>query len=414
MALSSTGGNDLYTYWYAGHFLREDKDFYKSFINGELPEVPVHYLDRNVKYLEGLLFPDLVPAPASTSPIFFLLLPLAYLSWKTARLVWLLINLIFLLLLPFLVVRLYATRTWLSRWEFIAFACVLLGLTSTRYTISSGQLTFLMLDLMLASILLAEKKPWLAGVLLGMALSKYSLAIPIFILFLVFEPRLRMLLAAVITQTAGVLLLATISGSNFFEIINEYLRMALWHAGREGIHLAAAVTTLTGLQAGRIVFLSALLLTIAVAAPLIVWYRRKYLHGFFHVLNQLTRTHLAVILLLWILLAVYHRAYDTVTSFLFIGLIVYLYKSPASWDLGNRINPWNCGFHRNLHRVSINPLWQPCSRSAAREPGRWLEPGSQPSDHPAIIMFPVHRHGHPVPGEGSKIKPYEDLVSTQP
>jgi hypothetical protein len=34
-SFSTSGGNNLYTYWYAGHFIREGKDYYKAFINVE-------------------------------------------------------------------------------------------------------------------------------------------------------------------------------------------------------------------------------------------------------------------------------------------------------------------------------------------------------------------------------------------
>jgi hypothetical protein len=65
---SPTGGNAFYTYWHAGHFIREGKDYYKSFINNELPSVLVRYLDKKVESLDGIIFPGLVPAPASTAP----------------------------------------------------------------------------------------------------------------------------------------------------------------------------------------------------------------------------------------------------------------------------------------------------------------------------------------------------------
>jgi len=328
---SSAGGNDLYTYWYAGHFLREGKDFYKSFINNELPNVPVHYLDREVDSLDEILFSGLVPAPASTAPVFFLLAPLAFLSWPVAKIVWLLLNLALLGTIPFLLVRLFPKKKWLNRWEFLAFMFALIGLTSTRYAAASGQITFLILDLLLATLLLADRKPWIAGLLLGMALSKYSLSLGVLILFTFIEPKPHLVISAVLVQVMGIASLMLLSGSGFLVIISEYIRMALWHAGREGIHLAAA------LHAEQYLFWIALVLTLAVGIPLAVWRWKKAGRLLNQSLSPLSRYHLTAILILWALLVGYHRAYDAMVAFIFFGLILYLAKQPDAWDLSRSV-----------------------------------------------------------------------------
>jgi hypothetical protein len=324
---SVAGGNDLYTYWYAGHFIREGKDFYKAFINDELPRVPVRYLDREVDTLDGIVFPGLVPAPASTSPVFFLLAPLAFLSWPLAKATWLVLNLSLLAFIPFLIVGLFRKHDWLTGWEFVGFTAALLGLTSTRYAAASGQITFLILDFLLATLYLASNKPWIAGFLLGMALSKYSLALGILILFIFFEPKVRLVIAAGLVQFAGIVCLMFLSGSGFMEIISEYIRMAFWHAGREGIHLAAA------LNSEQYLGVIALALTLAVGIPLIFWRWKIGRIPFDKSLSPLGRYHLAVILILWVLLVGYHRAYDAMVVITFFGLIVYLVKQPNAWRL---------------------------------------------------------------------------------
>ncbi len=326
---SEAGGNDLYTYWYAGHFLREGKDFYKAFIDDEVPSVPVKYLDREVDTLDGIIFPGLVPAPASTTPVFFLLAPLAFLSWPLAKATWLVLNLFLLGAIPFLIVRLFPKHDWLKGWEFLGFTLALVGLTSTRYAAASGQITFLILDLLLATLILADHKPWIAGILLGVALSKYSLALGILILFIFFEPNVRLVLAAGIVQIAGMIGLMFISGSGFMEITSEYILMALWHAGREGIHLAAAF------QSGQSLGIIAVALTLAVGIPLIIWRWKFARRKFTQPLSPLTRYHLAVILILWVLLVGYHRAYDAMVVITFFGLIAYLAKQPTAWRLSD-------------------------------------------------------------------------------
>jgi hypothetical protein len=329
-SFSQAGGNDLYTYWYAGHFLREGKDFYKSFINNELPSVPVRYLDREVDSLNGVLFPGLVPAPASTAPVFFLMAPLAFLSWPVAKTAWLILNLALLGAIPFLLVRLFPKKKWLNRWEFTSFMLALIGMTSTRYAAASGQITFLILDLLLAALLLSERKPWIAGLLLGLALSKYSLAVGILILFIFIEPKARVVITAGAVQIAGIVGLMFLSGSGFQEIISEYILMAFWHAGREGIHLAAA------LHAEQYVLWIALILTLAVGIPLAFWRLKKAGHPVNQSLSPLSRYHFAVILILWALLVGYHRAYDAMVVIIFFGLVAYLAKQPDAWKLSRK------------------------------------------------------------------------------
>lgn len=330
-SFSATGGNDLYTYWYAGHFIREGKDFYRSFINNELPSVPVRYLDGEVDSLDGIIFQSLVPAPASTAPVFFLMAPLAFFSWPVAKAIWLVLNLVLLGAIPFIIVRLLPKKDRLTRWEFLAFLLAVIGLTSTRYAAASGQITFLILDLLLAALLLAERKQWIAGILLGLALSKYSLSLGVLILFLVIEPKPRLVITAIVVQITGIIGLMLMSGSGFLEIIAEYAQMAFWHAGREGIHLAAA------LHGEQYYIWIALALTIAVGIPLAIWRWKNGRHRMGQALSVLSQYHLGVISVLWALLVGYHRAYDAMVVIIFFGLIAYLVKQPEAWILKRKL-----------------------------------------------------------------------------
>ncbi len=163
-----------------------------------------------------------------------------------------------------------------------------------------------------------------------MALSKYSLALGILILFTFIEPKPRLVIAAGLVQVAGIVGLMLLSGSGFLEIIAEYVRMALWHAGREGIHLAAAF------HAEQVLLWIALALTLAVGIPLALWRWKKAGRRLNQSLPPLSRYHLAVILILWVLLVGYHRAYDVMVVIVFFGLVAYLAKQPAAWDLSRR------------------------------------------------------------------------------
>lgn len=326
-ALSPQGGNDLYTYWYAGQFLREGKDLYQTFIEGEKPSLPVVYLDRTVTDLKEIIQPNLVPAPASSPLAFFLLAPLAFLSWPLAKAVWLLINLALLGCVPFLVYRLFQDKGWLSPGEGIALTCAMIGLSSTRNATASGQITFLILDLMLGTVLLADQRPWLAGLLLGVALSKYSLSLGVLLLFLLLEPKIRLVLTAGMVQLAGLLALMLVSGSGLTAIVHEYLLMVSLHAGMEGIHLAALVR-----GSGQEAWIG-LAWTLVVAIPIVAWRWKKVFRRYGESLAPLSRTHLLIILILWALLAVYHRAYDAMVIVVYIGLIAYLAKRSQAWNL---------------------------------------------------------------------------------
>jgi hypothetical protein len=50
--------------------IRKGKEYYITFINNELPLVPVKYLDCKEERLDEIIFPSLIPTHASTNPIF--------------------------------------------------------------------------------------------------------------------------------------------------------------------------------------------------------------------------------------------------------------------------------------------------------------------------------------------------------
>ncbi|HTX91316.1 MAG TPA: glycosyltransferase family 87 protein [Anaerolineales bacterium] len=344
-SFSPAGGNDLYTYWYAGHFLREGKDFYQAFIDNNLPAVPVRYLDRRVDSLSEVIFPGLVPAPASPPLAFYLMLPLAFFSWPVAKGIWLAVNLILLGCLPFLLVKALPRKDWLTRGELLALIFALLGLTSTRYAAASGQLTFLVLDLMLAALILSARKPigknrkaslwgdgteWLAGFCLGLALSKYSLSIGLLILFVFFEPRPRLVLAALFVQLAGGIILILQTGTGPIDLLGEYSRMLSLHAGMEGIHLAGLFP-----RSGWAVWIG-IGFTLLVGLPLAFWRWKAGPWRLDRSLPGLGRAVLAVSLTLWALLAVYHRAYDAMLVIVFFSLAAYLLKFPQDWQAGRQ------------------------------------------------------------------------------
>ncbi len=324
---SPAGANDLYVYWYAGHFVREAQDPYTAFLTDQKPSLPIHYLDKTVTDLQDVVVPGWVPAPALTFPLIAILSCFAFLSWPLAKLVWLGFNLLFIFMIPPLILRIFAPNERWDRWIKWVFILVFVGLTSTRYAGSSGQVTFLVLLLALGSIHFSKSRPFTAGILLGIALSKYSLSIGFFLYLLLFERNYRTTLTALAVQMLGLLSLSMMSGTGIVDIIREYIFMLLQHSQMEGIHLASLFPS----KPWELHI--AILLTLVVCIPLLLWYKRNKEHIINKQLSPTHRQHLLTVLSLWALLVGYHRAYDVVLYILFISIGLQLYRSPEIWNL---------------------------------------------------------------------------------
>jgi hypothetical protein len=307
------GGNDLYTYWYAGLFIRQGEDPYAAFLAHQKPDLPITFLDGEADSIEDIKIPGLVPAPANTYPLVYLLTLFSFLTWPTAKVTWLICNLAFVFIIPILLARLLPDRQGLDRRINVILALVFIGFTSTRYALSSGQLSFLVFGMMLGSALLVKQRPWLAGILMGFALSKYSLALGFFLYYLLFERRLRMSLTAILVQILGVVWLVVTSGSAVTQVLEEYRLLFEHHAVMEGIQLSALLATGGSnppLSAGFTLLIGAFLIGYALKSRV----SRKA--------DPLVRLCLLTILLLWSLLVGYHRSYDALTFILFLALAV--------------------------------------------------------------------------------------------
>jgi hypothetical protein len=216
-------------------------------------------------------------------------------------------------IIPILLAPLLPDRQQLDRRLIVILVLVFIGFTSTRYALSSGQQSFLVFGMLLGSALLVKKHPWLAGILMGFALSKYSLALGFFLYYLFFERRLRMSLTAILVQILGVVWLVATSGSSVAQVLEEYRLLFEHHARMEGIQLSALLATGGSnppLSAGFTLLVGAFLVGYALKNPV----SRKA--------DPLVRLCLLTILLLWSLLVGYHRSYDALTFILFLALAV--------------------------------------------------------------------------------------------
>ncbi len=324
---SPAGANDLYVYWYAGHFVREAHDPYDAFLTDQKPSLPIHYLDKTVTDLRDVVVPGWVPAPALTFPLIAILSCFTLLSWPLAKLVWLGFNLLFISLIPPLILRIFAPEGRWSRWISAVCILVFVGLTSTRYAGSSGQVTFLVFLLALGAIYFSKSRPYTAGILLGIGLSKYSLSIGFFLYLLLFERNYRTTLTALAVQALGILGLSMMSGTGIVDIIRGYISMLIHHSQLEGIHLASLFPS----KPWELHI--AILLTLVVCVPLLLWYKRNKEQIINKQLSPTHRQHLLAVLSLWALLVAYHRAYDVVLYILFISIGLQLCRTPEIWNL---------------------------------------------------------------------------------
>lgn len=209
---------------------------------------------------------------------------------------------------------------------FLAF----IGLYGTRNTIGNGQTSLLVLVLMLVTLLTAEEHWLIAGITLGVALSKYSLSLPILMVILLHR-KWRIAATALFVQLIAWLILSLYTRDSPFLILNEYYHLLLFHINLPGIHLANLFPS-----SSNLLYLFEALLTILVFLAMGYWlWHTKYWHI---PSDQAPRKlfiqmHHTTIITLWTILVAYHRAYDTLLAILFFALVIVGLSDPVFWQL---------------------------------------------------------------------------------
>jgi hypothetical protein len=205
------------------------------------------------------------------------------------------------------------------------------SLTGTRVTAWIGQTTFLVFALMLGGLLLRERHPVWSGILLGFALSKYSLAIAV-VLFLIWEWRRRNLLIlglAAAIQIGGVVITAWIGRVTPWAIVNDYIDT-----------FKVFINTPQGLRLGTL-FPDSRFFDIAVPVILtlsvlsfLAWLRWK--RPWRGTAWELASYEAFAALGMWSLLVAYHRIYDYSTAIIMAPLGLLLLHVPTVWKLSTR------------------------------------------------------------------------------
>ncbi|MGB1249753.1 MAG: hypothetical protein ACPG8W_03905 [Candidatus Promineifilaceae bacterium] len=307
------GAGDLYIYWYAGHFVREQRNPYLAHLNGEAPTTPVTYLD-------GATFDKLPPpwitpsAPlTNTSPYVLLLVLLSAVNWYIAKWSFFLINFVLALLMPR--VALWALKLNWTTADQLTVHLLSFTMLSTRTTLVNSQNSLMILLVILLSLVIYGDGGWRFGrfqrwgvaVLLGLALSKISLVIAIMLLLLTLR-QLRPLIIAVIVQIVATAGLGIWTATSPLAILDAHVQIFRTVSAFDGIHLAYLLPAATG---------PILIATVGLFGWLAYWslYHQSILQN-----SQNMRLNLFAILTVWSLLFAYHGPYDAV-----LLLPVYLY-----------------------------------------------------------------------------------------
>jgi hypothetical protein len=310
---------DFHSYWYAGHFIWQGLDPYRAALESRDIHPPVTYRD-GVTITTGLIRQYDQFMPANTAPMVLLLAPLARFSWPVATLIWSIINCTLSFLLASAITKLLWHKVLSLKSVLIFF--VLISLVATRDAIRFGQTTIIVLACMFISIILVKKHSFLSGVLLGIALSKYSLSFPVLFLF-VYKRWYTPIGISIVVQVVGLQAIALLGHTTIGSVLTSYFSIMKFHLSMgEGTNLSNAFSSM-GKLIHILVFIGSLLLI----GLLIMWYV-SYHHEQKTGLCYAKEVRLADISLLnigiqWDLLALYHRRYDSVAIILFFGLVLF-------------------------------------------------------------------------------------------
>lgn len=257
----------------------------------------------------------------SAAPVLLLLTPLAALPWVAASVAWGAINLLLAVGCVWLMLRLNGGR--LASLAGALCLALFAALIATRQTLELGQISLLVTACSLAALLLLDRRPWLAGVLLGVALSKYTLAFPLLLVCL-WERRWKPVIAAALTQVAALLVVAAAARVSPLTILQGYRDLS----GRIMAQTQEYSVHLLSLGWGALGIVATLVFSAALAAVLAEWYHRsRHYPALRH--TELTRLTLVGALTMWSLYAMYHGRQDVVFAFLFVVVVAYRPLSPA-------------------------------------------------------------------------------------
>ncbi len=328
--LETAGGIDFHSYWYSGHFIRQGIDPYRAYLQGLIPDPPVSYLDSKTFSTGAIAQPGLATVPANTAPVVITLSALSYFTWPTAKLIWLAINLLLMFIIPGMVIRLLPDDQTLDAYTKVIIYLAFLGMFGTRNIAGNGQTSLLIFALMLLALISIRRSWFAAGVWLGLALSKYSLSLPVFIYFIIRKKYLAAI-TSLLVQAIAAALLGILTRTSPFTVFYEYIQILGVHTGLPGIQIGSLFP-----DSPNASIAAAAMMTFAVFVILFIWLRRhtgvSAPNSWF---EQFSGYHIVTALVVWTLLVAYHRAYDSFIAILYFALVIYGLSNRVSWRLSS-------------------------------------------------------------------------------
>lgn len=267
-------------------------------------------------------------AATYTPALNFVLSSLSYLAFEDAKLIWTGLIVLLVLAIPWLIiVSLPVPTSWPAR---ILIALCFYGLTGISIAIRAGQPSVLVVFLIALSFYLSQKKLNLfAGVILGLALSKFSLSVPILLYFL-YKRQWSIVITGCVIQFLAVAVLVFVVGGSLTEGVSNYRNQLSTLAGAYHInliHIAGHFPHRADQFAQLAIILSLLMFGLIWFA--VIRYRgRCTSKGLwdFAILSFLNT---------WGLLVFYVQQYDVGTSIFAISLIISAIFQSHRWNLSS-------------------------------------------------------------------------------
>jgi hypothetical protein len=332
-------GIDFHGYWYAGHYMRAGVNPYWALLNNNPNPLywdPRHpgsgipssagtengEIESNLKlpiyYLDGVTVKDypvaqlMIVAPAATAPLGLFMGLFSWFSWFTARSIWLVLNFILAILIPWLGFGLINNFKKISLVDRLILAFAFYNFYGLRQCLTVGQQSVLCLFLLLLAIL--NKDRWLlAGILLGFGISKYSVGLPIFLLFLL-QKRTKAVIVSLVVQLIGALLLLPLYHGSIVDTAKSYLEALSLNYSQRGIHLLARFPN------NPIV---GYVFVVTILMALVFLVRQMYVHFKDRDISEgAIQLNLINLMIIGIFLAAYHRIHDLpFTIFFFLTFL---------------------------------------------------------------------------------------------
>jgi hypothetical protein len=306
-------GLDLYQFWYEGKFLLQGKNPYIELYQRR----PLEYSKDASNYpqasqnqaKEKRWKVHIVPASA---PIFLLMAPFSLLPWVSATLVWLLVNMALGVFFVWIILK--CIRKKISSLDGLLLLSLFFSLISTRQVFELGQTSLIVAVFMWLSYMVLSRSQILSGILLGIAFSKFTLALPM-VFYFAYKKKIWALLFCCITQVVGLLILCVATQTDPAITVKAYLagsRLVLNQTQSFAVHLSS-------LQWGSV---SSVLMWIITIATLVasLWSRAR--HNSVRS-EELTALTLISIYSFWSLLVLYHGRQDMVITLPFIALVLF-------------------------------------------------------------------------------------------